>query len=184
MPKPLLWHLVRAHVYLYIDVHSLLLCSCIVLYLCVNICKKTYFACNCMAFFGQDKGFDADCFIVLVCMAVWVSECPCASMLCTMFVLFVFIRMDPLEIKIGPFKGLHANKVIIKWWNMWIKEKKMTSTFYVKDAVPQCASDGGERCLLRHVEEILLSGRTGDGLDLLDQVICVDVVPVVITQHL
>lgn len=34
----------------------------------------------------------------------------------------------------------------------------MTWTFYVKNAVPQCASDGGERRLLRHVEEKLFSG--------------------------
>lgn len=60
----------------------------------------------------------------------------------------------------------------------------MTRTFYVKDAVPQRAGYGGERRLLRHVKEILLDGRTGDGLDLLDQVLCVDVVPVVVTQHL
>lgn len=34
----------------------------------------------------------------------------------------------------------------------------MTLTFYVKDAVPQRAGDGGERRLLRHIEEILIGG--------------------------
>ena len=57
-------------------------------------------------------------------------------------------------------------------------------TFYVEDAAPQCSGDGGEGRLLRHVEEVLLCGWTGDGFDLFDQVLRVDVVSDVITQHL
>lgn len=57
-------------------------------------------------------------------------------------------------------------------------------TFYVEDTAPQCSSDGGEGRLLRHIEEVLLCGWTGDGFDLFDQVLRVDVVSDVITQDL
>lgn len=38
------------------------------------------------------------------------------------------------------------------------KGKLIICTLYVKDAVPQCPSDGGESRLLRHIEEELLRG--------------------------
>lgn len=57
-------------------------------------------------------------------------------------------------------------------------------TLYVEDAVPQCAGDVGEGCLLRYVEEEVFCGQAGDGFDFLYEVFCVDVVSVVITQNL
>lgn len=102
-------------------------------------------------------------------MGVWVSI---LVLLCLTLLFLLF------EWTLKKLKSWNTNNLKLK------KKQKKQCTFYVKDAVPQCASDGGERRLLRHVEEKLLSGWTGNRLDLLDQVLCVDVVPVVITQHL